>query len=160
MAMNNEQQQNITKANQLACALADGLWELTAEWGEYAKSSVGLPLIHAVDTIGLQLIMSLGRKSINEHIQHISQARKSLTPASYWLQRAAKRGLVDPEEAQKMNAQMAELARRLDQHAHVVLQAGNEKSTVQKNKETVQTEASKGAEEITGESAPEPAIAH
>ncbi len=131
------QQQNITQANQLAEALADNTWQMTAEWGEFAKSSIGLPLMQAVDGIGLQLVMSLGRKSMKEHMQFISNARKHLTPASYWLQRAAKRGLVDAEQAQAMREQMTALAKRLDQHAHSILQSNSEAQAASQNGETV-----------------------
>ncbi len=155
MTTENAQQQNITQANQLAEALADNLWVTTAEWGEFAKSSVALPLTQAVDGIGLQLVMSLGRKSMKEHMQYISNARKLLTPASYWLQRATKRGLIDAEQAQAMRAQMEALAKRLDQHAHSVMQANNEKPT-----ESQDAETSQDVNNDAVKSDAEPAMAH
>lgn len=127
MTTENAQQLDIGRANQLAEELADSVWLATAEWGDFARSSIGLPLTQAVDAIGLQLVLSLGRKSAKEHIQYISNARKYLTPASYWLQRAAKRGLMDPEKAQVLRGQMTALAKLLDQHAHSVMK--NKKSS-------------------------------
>ncbi len=156
----NEQQQNITQANQLAEALADSAWQMTAEWGEFAKSSIGLPLTQALDGIGLQLVMSLGRKSIKEHMQFISNARKYLTPASYWLQRAAKRGLVDTEQAQAMREQMAALAKRLDQHAHSILQSSNEAQAALQNGEIVPADNAADANKGSGESPSEITAAH
>lgn len=152
MTTDNEQQ-HISQANQLAEALADRAWKATAEWGEFAKSTVGLPLIQSVDGIGLQLAMSLGRKSVKEHMQYISLARKSLTPASYWLQRAAKRGLVDGEEAQSIRAQMHELVGALDKHAHLVMQRSQAQPTAGADiaEDGTPDVAEQGAAEVTTE---------
>jgi len=159
MTMENERQQHITAANRQAEQLADRLWTLTAEWGEFAKSSIGLPLTQAADAIGLNLLMSLGHKSVQEHMQYIAHARKRLAPASYWLQRAVKRGLVDPADAQKINAQMTELARRLDQYAQSVLQFSRQ-SAAQQYRKIAQDGPPAGKNKDAGEIAEEPAAAH
>lgn len=112
MAESNTQQKG-SPPNQIADQLADTVWKITEQWGEFSRSSVGLPLTRAVDGIGLQLAMSLGRKPVNEHLQHTSNARKHLTPASYWLQRAAARGLIGQEPFRQLADQMADLAKRL-----------------------------------------------
>jgi len=159
MSKENERQQHITAANQQAEALADRLWTLTAEWGEFAKSSIGLPLTQGVDAIGLNLLMSLGHKSVQEHMQYISHARKRLVPASYWLQRAVKRGLVDAADAQKINTQITELARHLDQYVQLVLQFSRQTATQQYRK-TAQAGLPSGKHKDTDEIAEEPAAAH
>jgi four helix bundle protein len=158
MSENNTQQQSTVNPNQIADQLADTLWKLTAEWGEFAKSSVGLPLTRAVDGIGMQLAMSLGRKSVKEHLQHVANARKNLTPASYWLQRANMRGLIEQDKAKELAEQMAQLAKHLDQHAQTVMKATNEKiaEEQQKQKET-KANPEAGAKV---EAAAEQAVAH
>ncbi len=159
MTKENERQQHITAANQQAEALADRLWTLTAEWGEFAKSGIGLPLIQAVDAIGLNLLMSLGHKSVQEHMQYISHARKRLAPASYWLQRAVKRGLVDSVDAQKINTQITELARHLDQYVQLVLQFSRQ-TAAQQYRKTAQEGLPLSKHKDTDEIAEEPAAAH
>jgi len=151
--LNAQQQQNNNNPNQIADQLADTIWKTTAEWGEFAKSSVGLPLTRAVDGIGVQLAMSLGRKSVKEHLQHVSNARKNLTPASYWLQRAGNRGLIEQDQIKQLAEQMAQLAKHLDQHAQTVVQATNEKLAEQQEKlnETAGTEDSNAKAETTAE---------
>ena len=151
----NTQQQGINP-NHIADQLADTIWKTTAEWGEFAKSSVGLPLTRAVDGIGMQLAMSLGRKSVKEHLQHVSNARKNLTPASYWLQRATTRGLIDQVKAKELVEQMARLAKHLDQHAQTVVQATNEKIAEQKQKE-IKADAETSAKDETSS---EQSVAH
>jgi len=141
MSETNNQSQNNVNPNKMADQLADAIWKTTAEWGEFAKSSVGLPLTRAVDGIGMQLAMSLGRKSVKEHLQHVSNARKGLTPASYWLQRAGNRGLVDQETVKQLAEQMAQLAKYLDQHAQTVVQATNEKIAEQQKETKTNAEA-------------------
>ena len=142
--------------NQMAEQLADSLWKTTAEWGEFAKSSIALPLMRAVDAIGLQLAMSLGRKQVKEHMQHVGNARKSLTPASYWLQRAIQRGLIDQAQAEHFQAQMKTLAKRLDEHAQTVVQAANEKIAEQKTK----AEDTRAEADTQGDATAEQALAH
>ena len=143
--------------NQIADQLADSIWKITAEWDDFAKSSVGVPLGHAVDSVGLHLAMSLGQKSVKEHLQHIANARKNLTPASYWLQRALSRGLIEQDKAKQLAEQMEYLAKRLDQHAQTVIKATNEKiAEQQKQKKTnLNAEASTKAD-----TAAEQAVAH
>lgn len=145
MTESNTQQKGSTP-NQMADQLADTVWKIKEEWGEFARSSVGLPPTRAVDGIGLQLAISLGRKPVKKHLQHISNARKHLTPASYWLQRATARGLIGQEPFR----QLADLAKRLDQHAQTVVEATNEKIAEQQQnqKETKETETA-SAEAIT-----------
>ena len=121
------QEQNNVNINQKAERLADSLWQLTSEWGDFARSSVGLPLMQAVDSVSVQLALSLGRKPVKEHMQHVSHARRNLTPASYWLQRATIRGLIDQAQAKALVEQMTDLARHLDQHAGNIVKATNEK---------------------------------
>jgi four helix bundle protein len=157
MTDSNTQQLDVNP-NQLAEQLADTVWKMTAEWGEFAKTSVGLPLTRSIDGIGMQLAMSLGRKSIKEHLQHVTNARKNLTPASYWLQRAVTRGLIGEDQSRQLINQMAQLAKHLDQHAQTVVKAANEKiaEEQQKQKETkANAEGCANAEATTGQ-----AVAH
>ena len=129
MTQTKQRQQN---PNEMAEQLADSIWRLTADWGDFAKSSIGLPLTRSVDGVALQLAMSLGRNSVKDHLGRISSARKGLTPASYWLQRATKRGLLAEEQAERIRAQMLALANRLEEHAQAVVQATNKKIAEQK----------------------------
>jgi len=155
MSESNTQQQSNNTPNQIADQLADTIWKTTAEWGEFAKSSVGLPLTRSVDGIGMQLAMSLGRKSVKEHLQHVSNARKNLTPASYWLQRAGNRGLIKQDQVKQLAEQMAQLAKHLDQHAKTVVQATNEKLAEQQ-----QAQTKKSADTSTNAETTEQTVAH
>jgi|GEM_PF-3527567 len=159
MTKKNERQQHLAAANRQAEQLADGVWALTAEWGEFAKSSIGLALTQTVDAVGLNLLMSLGPKSVKDHMQAILRARNSLTPASYWLQRAIKRGLIAPLEGQKLNAQMTELAECLDQHTQSVLKI-NQQLAAQQYQTMAQDGRPEDKNQEADEIAEEPAMAH
>jgi hypothetical protein len=143
---------------QIADQLADTLWSLTEHWNDHAKHVIGLPLMHTIDHIGLQLALTQGRTTVKQHLQHIANARKGLAPMDYYLQRAAKRGLIDAAQVESLRAQMIALAQRLDQHAKGIVQATNQKIAEQKQQQEKKAKAEQAKSSIEFET--ESSIAH
>jgi len=126
--------------------LGNLLWASVSEWGEFAQSSIGLPLIRAMDDVGLQLVMCMGRKTVKEHLQCIEEVRRGLTPVSYWLQRAIKRGLILQDKAEGLQARLVELVRHLDEQCKAVVRDANEQIAAQRQgQQTEEAEAEEAA---------------
>jgi len=112
---------------QITEQLADSLWLITETWNDFARATVAVPLTRAMDDIGLQLRLTLGRTPIKQHLQHIENALRALIPVEYYLQRAHRRGLIEAGQAEQLRSQMINLAQRLDQHRVTIVQATNQK---------------------------------
>ncbi|MDH5786322.1 MAG: four helix bundle protein [Chromatiales bacterium] len=119
---------------QMAEQITDTLWHLTQDWNDFAKSTVAHPWLQAMDSAALQLAFTLGRTTVKQHMQHLSNARKGLVPVDYYLQRALKCGLIEQPQADELHAQLTALAQRLDQHAQTVVQSANQKVAEQETK--------------------------
>ncbi len=137
--------------NQLTEQLTDAIWRITETWNEYAKAVIATPLMRAVDDIGLQLALTQGRSTVRQHLQHISNARKALVPANYYLQRATLRGLIEPDKAEQLHAQMTTLARRLDMHSQAIVQATNKRISEQKPQEAKKAKSAQKSDEPRAE---------
>ncbi len=120
---------------QIAEHLADSLWRMTETWNDFAKTTMAIPLIHAMDEVGLQLRLTLGRTPIKQHLQYIENARRALVPVDYYLQRAHQRGSIETVHAEQLRSRMIELAQRLDQHRLSIIQATNQKIAERKQQE-------------------------
>jgi four helix bundle protein len=125
---------------QIAEHLADNLWRITQTWNDFAKTTVAVPLTRAMNEIGLQLRLTLGRTPIKQHLQHIENARRALIPVEYYLQCAHRRGLIETGQAEQLQSQMINLAQRLDRHRVAIVQAANQKIAVQKQRQEKKTQ--------------------
>lgn len=114
---------HLAHALRLAEQLSNELWNIAASWEEFARTTIALPMIRAVDDIGLQLSLTRGRIPVKQHLRHVSNARKALLPVDYYLQRAKQRGLMELTLADQFHALIRTLAQRLDQHAQAIVQA-------------------------------------
>lgn len=132
--MSNEANSQTPNPIQMAEQITDALWHLTQGWSDFAKTTVAHPWLQAMDSAALQLAFTLGRTTVKQHMQHLSNARKALIPVDYYLKRAHKRGLIEQLQADELRAQLTALAQRLDQHAQTVVQATNQKVAEQQAK--------------------------
>lgn len=85
----------VNNPDQIAEVLADSVWRLTETWNDFARTTMGVPLTRAMDEIGVQLRLTLGRTPIKQHLHPIETARRALIPVEYYLHRARSRGLVE-----------------------------------------------------------------
>jgi len=102
------------KVLQVAEELADALWTIIIEWDEFAKNSIGLQLVRAVDSVGANIAESYGRYHYGEKIQFLYYSRGSLFEAKYWLNRANKRGLISLEVFDSIAKRLSTLVHQLN----------------------------------------------
>lgn len=86
--------------------VADWAWDAVQRWPVLARDTVGKQLMRAADSIGANLVEGGGRHGAADALHFFVIARASARETRYWLQRAAKRGLRFPQEA---DAKLAEL---------------------------------------------------
>lgn len=98
--------------------IADGLWQVVAGWDIFERDVVGKQLARAADSVGANIAESYGRFHYGEKLQFLYYARGSLFESKYWVNRAKKRGLLEPSIAQKYAEQLDVLARQLNGFAN------------------------------------------
>jgi four helix bundle protein len=96
---------------------ADAIWKEIAKWDHFAKEVVGKQLARAADSVGANIAESFGRFHYGEKLQFLYYARGSLYESKYWLNRALKRQLMQPEQVQNYASQLTDLARQLNAFA-------------------------------------------
>ncbi len=133
---------------QVSEGIANTLWRMTETWSEYAKVTMATPLMRALDSIGLQLAHTRGRTTVKQHLQHVSNARKTLVSADYYLRRAIQRGLIEPSLGEQMHVQLLNLAQRIDQHSQAIVKAANQKISEQEQQKGKKTKTVKKDEKI------------
>lgn len=143
---------------QIVEQLADSLWNITEGWSDHAKQVIGYPLLHAIDSIGVQLAFTIGRTTVKQHLQHITNARKALIPVDYYLKRATKQGLIEQSQAEQIRVTMVDLAKQLDQHAKTIVRETNKKIAEQKQRQENQTKTKK--QEAAADSTTESNVTH
>lgn len=105
---------------QLAEKLADLIWEIVVKWDHFAKSSVGMQMVNAVDSISANIAEGCGRFNYRDNARFIRIARGSLYETKNWLRRAYVRKLLNDTEVQKVKPIIDELLPRLNAYLNSV----------------------------------------
>jgi four helix bundle protein len=100
---------------QRAEALGDQVWEIVIAWDWFAKKTVGGQLTRAADSIGANIAEAGGRFHPNDVRNFFYFARGSLRETKYWLRRAATRGLMDAAMLTRLDTELEQLAREINE---------------------------------------------
>jgi four helix bundle protein len=87
----------------LAIALADDLHSIVRGWPFFDRSSIGLQLVRAADSVGANIAEAYGRWHPPDQRRCLYIARGSLYETQYWLSRATRQGLIDASKGTQAN---------------------------------------------------------
>jgi len=99
---------------QLSEKLADAVWDIVLQWDPFARSTIGIQLVRAADSIGANLAEGTGRGSPRDLKRFVWIARGSMHEIKHWLRRAYHRRLLTTEQVQHLQPILDELAPRLN----------------------------------------------
>jgi four helix bundle protein len=105
---------------QLSERLADAVWDLAVEWGQFAKNTVGGQLVRAADSIGANIAEGSGRGTFKENKRFARISRGSLNETRHYLRRAFRRNLLTPEQVESLQPLIAELGPRLNAYIKAI----------------------------------------
>jgi four helix bundle protein len=105
---------------QLSERLADAVWDLAVEWGQFAKNTVGGQLVRAADSIGANIAEGSGRGTFKENKRFARLSRGSLNETRHYLRRAFRRNLLTPEQVESLQPLIAELGPRLNAYIKAI----------------------------------------
>ena len=94
--------------------LADGIWQMVAQWKGLAKETTGRQLARAADSIGANIAEGTGRGTFKDNANFGRIARGSLYEARHWLRRAFKRKLLGNDQVEKIKPIMDNLCPMLN----------------------------------------------
>lgn len=101
---------------QLAMQLGEDAWALTADWQWFEKSSMGLQLVRAADSVAANISEGYGRYSFKENARFCYYARGSLRETMTWLTKAHNRKLMDDGSHKSFSDFVQSLRRQLDHY--------------------------------------------
>ena len=90
--------------------MADELHVAVRRWSEYDRSTVGMQLVRAADSVHANIAEAAGRWTKTDRRHFLMIARGSLYEAEGWIERARARGLLKND----YDDRLAEIARTLN----------------------------------------------
>ncbi len=98
----------------LAEKLADEIWDIVGDWKPFPRSTIGVQLVRAADSIGANIAEGTGRGSFPDNRRFVKMARGSLNETQHWLRRAYKWSLLTQEQVARLKPIIDELAPKLN----------------------------------------------
>jgi four helix bundle protein len=105
---------------QLAENLADEIWAVVSGGDYFSKTTVGIQLVRAADSIGVNIAEGTGRGSYQDNRRLVRNARGSLNETRHWLRRAHSRHLLPAEKTRSIRPLIDEFAPRLNAYLHSI----------------------------------------
>jgi four helix bundle protein len=97
-----------------AMEIGERIWNVAVEWGVFAQTTVGSQIVRATDSIAANIAEGYGRYHYKENIKFCYYSRGSAEECQTWLEKAARRGLMDPNLAELLDDEMEVLKKRLN----------------------------------------------
>ncbi|HEY3783355.1 MAG TPA: four helix bundle protein, partial [Fimbriimonadaceae bacterium] len=94
--------------------VSDQVWHLCREWDRFAQATIGSQLSRALDSIGANLVEGDGRYSEQDAIHFFVIARGSAREASYWIDRAVVRSLIQKANGEAFKESLNHSTRALN----------------------------------------------
>ena len=105
---------------QLSEDLADLIWEITFQWNNFSRDTVGKQIVRSADSIGSNIAEGTGRFGFQDNKRFAYIARGSLNETKHWLRRAFKRNLLKPEDVTKLKPVLDELSPKLNAYINSI----------------------------------------
>jgi four helix bundle protein len=103
-----------------AMRLGEIVWDWVTRWDFLAKDTVGKQFIRATDSIAANISEGHGRYHYKENQKFCYYARGSLAETQTWLEKAARRELVDAELARQLYRDLEALRKRLNAYIKTI----------------------------------------
>ena len=104
----------------LAEQLSDYVWDVVAGWDWFAKRTVGVQVVEAVDSIPANIPEGYGRFHYKDNRRFCYYARGSYQETRNWLRRATRRNLLKPEEIEHIRTLVQPLGPKLNSYINSI----------------------------------------
>jgi four helix bundle protein len=97
-----------------AMRLGEIVWTWVVVWDFLAKDTVGKQFVRSVDSIAANISEGHGRFHYKDNQKFCYYSRGSLVESQTWLEKAARRQLIDSEQARQLYRDLESLRKRLN----------------------------------------------
>lgn len=97
----------------LSDCLSDKIWEITINWNNFVKDTIGKQIVKAADSIGSNIAEGSCRGSYSDYNRFLKISRGSLFETKHWIKKACKRSLIDESDKVSLMKIIEELIPRL-----------------------------------------------
>lgn len=101
---------------QLSMEIAEKIWIIVDGWDRFAKDTIGLQLIRAVDSVAANLSEGFGRYHYKETNHFSYYSRGSLFETKTWLTKARNRNLLKSDDYELFSKQIEDIGIRLNNY--------------------------------------------
>jgi four helix bundle protein len=101
-------------AYQVGSELSDYAWEVVSKWEWFAKRTVGIQFIDAVDSIAANITEGFGRFHKKDKQKFYYNSRGSVYESIHWCQKAYERSLITKKQNDHILEELRELPREIN----------------------------------------------
>lgn len=105
---------------QIAERFSDEVWKIVGAWNQFSRDVVGKQITRASDSIGANVAEAYGRFHYGEKINLLYYARGSAYETKYWINRCRTRKLTDEVVANRLTADLVEIARQINSFVRMI----------------------------------------
>jgi len=102
-------QLNDISAYKTAFHLSNYVWEMVVKWDGFAKNTVGIQFVRAMDSISANIAEGFGRFGKKDKIKFYRYSQGSLKECYDWLHKSRVRNLLQEDEYQFIFAELEKL---------------------------------------------------
>jgi four helix bundle protein len=103
-----------------AMEIGEAIWTMVHAWDFFAKDTVGKQIVRSADSIAANLADGYGRYHFKENQKFCYYSRGSAEETQTWLEKAARRELVDREFARTLYDRIENYKKRLNAYIRTI----------------------------------------
>lgn len=97
-----------------AMDIGEEIWSLSSEWNFFAKDTVGKQFVRSAESIAANLAEGYGRYHFKENQKFCYYSRGSAEETQTWLEKAARRNLIERDTARQIYDRLETYKTRLN----------------------------------------------
>jgi len=101
-------------AYKIASELADYVWEIVANWDYFAKKTIGVQFVEAIDSIAANFAEGFGRYHKKDKIKFFYNSRASVYESAHWCKKAFKRKLLSENQYTHIIEELRKLPKEIN----------------------------------------------
>jgi four helix bundle protein len=103
-----------------AMEVGEEVWTVVLSWGFFAKDTVGKQIVRSCDSIAANLAEGYGRFHFKENQKFCYYARGSTEETQTWIEKAARRELMERELARNLYERLETLKKRINAYINSI----------------------------------------
>jgi four helix bundle protein len=100
--------------------VGEEIWSMVTNWDFFAKDTIGKQIVRAADSVAANLSEGYGRFHFKENQKFCYYSRGSAEETQTWLEKAARRNLVERESARALYDRIETLKKRINAYIHSI----------------------------------------